>query len=220
MADYQIRKLFSEYPQVLYEFAPCIDDYARAFRSVLIFAVPYTTQLTLETYIEESFEEGIQGAQKTIEILLKRLGKILSDAEIRYRIPTAAQSSEDELIAPVSFKAAAVRAGLGWIGKNDVLITKRYGPRVRLYAVLIDKDFEYKTPYLKSLCPDSCRLCADACPVHAIHGVSWSPERKRAELIDYKLCNRMRSQTLRLCENKSTCGLCMAACPIGISSKL
>ena len=215
MAANQILQIFAEYPQVLYGFAPNIGKNAKEFRSVFAFAVPYGKQLTLETYTEDGFKEGIQIAQNMVIELLKKLEQILEELHIHYWIPPAVQSNETELLAPVSFKAAAVQAGLGWMGKNDVLITKEYGPRVCLYAVLIDELFEYGIPSLRSLCPVSCNLCADACPVHAVQGVHWSRNCERSDLINYQLCNQTRSRVLAQQGEKSTCGLCMAACPVG-----
>jgi len=37
---------------------------------------------------------------------------------------------------PFSHKLAATRSGIGWIGKTDLLITSRFGPRVRLASIL------------------------------------------------------------------------------------
>lgn len=196
MISEKIQKVFAEHPEVLYGFAPNADETAQVYRSILTFAVPYGKQLSLKTYTEEVFEEGIQLAKKTVELLLKRLKQALDEERVPYRFPPAAQSNETELLAPVSFKATAVQAGLGWIGKNDVLITKEYGPRVRLYAILIDEVFQYGAPVIKSLCPVSCRLCADACPVHALRGVRWTPDIQRSDLIDYPLCNQTRSLVL------------------------
>lgn len=69
------------------------------------------------------------------------------------------------LAAPFSFKYAAFNAGLGWIGKNDVAITEKYGPRVRLSAVLIDKQFTYGQRIVKSNCLDLCKKCIEICAI-------------------------------------------------------
>ena len=69
--------------------------------------------------------------------------QVLDEYQVKYDIPPVAQSNEADLEAPFSFKFAAVNAGLGWIGKNDVVITEKYGPRVRLSAILINEQFEY-----------------------------------------------------------------------------
>ena len=130
------------------------------------------------------------------------------------------QSDETELLAPFSFKYAATRAGIGWIGKNDVVITRRYGPRVRLSAVLVDTPHSYGRPVTESSCPDDCFLCVEACPCKALHGVRWDASKERSELIDYHLCNRMRSSFIPKLGRKHACGRCLAACPFGTEQPL
>ena len=126
-----------------------------------------------------------------------------------------AQRNETELLAPFSFKTAAARAGLGWFGKNDVIITERYGPRVRLSAILIDESFIYGQPIIKSKCPDDCTACVDICPCKALKNHQWTLETDRSEIIDYHKCNRMRSACIKKLGRKSAVGLCVAVCPIG-----
>lgn len=70
----------------------------------------------------------------------------------------------------LSHKHAAVAAGLGTIGKNSLLITPQYGNKVNLVSVITDLDIEADSPIEAALCPSSCRLCIDACPVKAING--------------------------------------------------
>ena len=103
-----------------------------------MFAVPYEEQLNLHSYTEERFENSILNARNKLEIILKDIEIVLKEECIKYYIPPVAQQNEEDLLAVFSFKYAAVNAGLGWIGKNDVLITEKYGPRVRLSAVLVD----------------------------------------------------------------------------------
>lgn len=119
------------------------------------------------------------------------------------------------LKAPFSFKFAAVHAGLGWIGKNDVVITAKYGPRVRLSAVLINERFVYGEKIIRNHCPEDCHKCVDACPHKALRDVPWNIDSFRSEIIDYRLCNEKRSLYLKTHGRKNACGLCMAACPFG-----
>lgn len=220
MPEKTIRNLFLSYPQVLYGFTDTsYSAYTDAYRSALVFAVPYGVQLTLETYTEEAFEKGIQDARNIVEEILPQLEKILAKQKVNYYIPPVAQNNETDLEAPFSFKFAAVHAGLGWIGKNDVVITQKYGPRVRLSAVLIDAPFAYGEKITKSLCPEHCRNCVDACPHQALHNVTWKIDSVRSDLIDYRLCNEKRSLSVKTLGRKHACGLCMAACPFGTETK-
>lgn len=144
MVEEKIRSIFLDYPEVIYGFTDiAYSPYADTYQSAFVFAVPYGEQLTLATYSEERFERGIQDARITVEEILVRLKKVLDESKVKYDIPPVVQSNETDLAAPFSFKFAAVNAGLGWIGKNDVVITQKYGPRVRLSAVLIDEQFAY-----------------------------------------------------------------------------
>lgn len=219
MVEKSIRNLFSEYPEVIYGFTDiAYSAYAGTYKSALVFAVPHAELLTIETYSEEKFEKGLRDAQKVVESILARLKKVLDEAEIKYYIPPMAQNNETELTAPFSFKFAAVNAGLGWIGKNDVVITKKYGPRVRLAAILINEQFVYGNKSLNSNCPESCKKCVDACPHKALHNVQWNINLLRNDIIDYKLCNERRSLYIKTHGRKNACGLCMVACPFGDSS--
>ena len=216
MIDQQLTAIFARYPQVLYGFTSI--DYSPFFpeyRSALVFAVPYGGQLTLRNYTEAGFEQGIAGARAVLEEIVAQIERLLTDSGVKYYVPPVAQSSETELVAPFSFKFAAVNAGLGWIGKNDVVITEKFGPRVRLSAILIDAEFPYGERVEQSRCPEGCRLCVDICPHGALTGVQWDIHVKRRELIDYQLCNRKRSLFIKSHGRKNACGLCLAVCPFG-----
>ena len=216
----EIDALFARYPDVVYGFADiAYSRFAPAFPTAVVFAVPYGAQLTPETYTEQGFEDGIQWARSRLEGIVAGLGALLRAHGTAYFVPPVAQENETELRAPFSFKYAATRAGIGWIGKNDVVITERYGPRVRLAAVLIDAPAAWGRPIDAGRCPDDCIRCVEACPCKALRGVQWDAARQRAELIDYHRCNRMRSAFIPRLGRKSACGLCMAACPFGVGNQ-
>ncbi len=212
----EIRAVFAGYPDVLYGFADiAYSPYAERYASALVFAVPYGGQLTSETYTEPGFEDGIVSARGRLETIAARIEDVLRRLGVDHWVPPVAQENETDLLAPFSFKFAAVNAGLGWIGKNDVVITRRYGPRVRLSAILIDASFPYGKPIVRSECPEGCTACVDVCPCQALKNRLWTIDTQRAEMIDYRRCNRMRSAFIPRLGRKSACGLCLAACPFG-----
>ena len=216
MLQDEIRAVFSDHPDALYGWTPAdYSPYGAQYASALVLAVPYAGQLGLDDYTEEGFDRGIQAAWAELEEIVDRIESLLRRSGVPYWVPPVAQENETELRALFSFKAAAVRAGLGWIGKNDVVITERYGPRVRLSALLIDEIFEYGRPFTKSQCPDGCDACVAACPCKALLGRPWTIDTPRSEIIDYHRCNRMRSAFIPKLGRKSACGLCLSACPIG-----
>jgi len=70
--------------------------------------------------------------------------------------------------APVLDRAWAIRSGLGFIGKNTLLINKKGGSFFFIGQIIIDLDLEYeKTADYTNYC-GSCTACIDACPTNAI----------------------------------------------------
>jgi epoxyqueuosine reductase len=145
-------------------------DYSNQYKYALVLAVPHKEIISLHNYSEEKFEEIICIAREQINVIISDLSNLLKKYNIEYYVPPVAQTNEESLVAPFSFKYAAVSAGIGWIGKNDVLITKEYGPRVRLSTILINYDLPIGKPITESMCDDECFLCIDACPHMALKG--------------------------------------------------
>jgi epoxyqueuosine reductase QueG len=118
------------------------------------------------------------------------------------------------LSARISHKMIATRAGLGWIGKSDLLVTREFGTAVRLISVLTDCPLTAGTPSDESDCGD-CRACVDACPAGALKGETWYAGISREVLMDVESCRKTtRELTQRnFGEAVSICGKCIIACP-------
>ncbi len=111
----------------------------------------------------------------------------------------------------------AVDAGLGELGRNGLLITPEYGPRVRLCKVLTDLPLKPDEPVdfgVQAFC-EVCRKCAEKCPSGAISMGARSEwvdklSSSRGVLkwpIDPIKCYRF------WCANGLDCSICISVCP-------
>jgi epoxyqueuosine reductase len=116
-----------------------------------------------------------------------------------------------------SHKMAATRAGIGWIGKTDLLVTMEFGPRVRLASILLkERPFETGIPIRESQCGD-CEICVINCPAQAATGDLWNIETDRDAFYNaFKCREKCRELSLaNLNERISLCGICVSVCPRG-----
>jgi epoxyqueuosine reductase len=136
--------------------------------------------------------------------------------------PTVSTSDIDSkysvmLKTDISHKMVATRAGLGWIGKTDLFVSKTFGPRLRLVSILLNIPLESDSkPIDKSRC-GTCNICVDICPAQAANGKLWDITVKREEFFDPWKCRKQCVEfgRLRLGMDARVCGMCMAICPIG-----
>lgn len=110
-------------------------------------------------------------------------------------------------------KTIATRAGLGWIGKSALFITKNHGCALRLSSVLTDAPLEIGEPILESKC-GKCTDCMYACLGGAISGIERNCNLKRNDFYDDKKCEKYALKVSK--ENLGTaytiCGKCIYAC--------
>lgn len=152
---------------------------------------------------------------------LKKMKMLLTELAIDFKgiLPLHSDKpfSDDYLNQNFSFKMAATRAGLGWIGKTGLLVTTKYGPRIKLGALLVDYPFEtIGTPITGSQC-GSCTLCVTTCPAQAATGASWevglAPEPFYDPFKCRDNCHDLSKRNLGV--KRNLCGICMSVCPIG-----
>ena len=122
--------------------------------------------------------------------------------------------NREKMMSEFPYKTAATRAGLGWVGKNDLLITPQFGPGIRLTVVLTDAPLKAAVPINESGC-GSCSACVDICPGKAISGKLWYAGINREELVNIELCMKGAAQVAEKTLGKPSglCGKCFAVCP-------
>lgn len=126
-----------------------------------------------------------------------------------FPIPASTPYDLAKLQGVFSHKLAAHLAGVGWIGKSCLLLTESFGPRVRFVSVLTDAPLETGKPFDKPC--GKCRVCVEACPVHAFAGRDFQPDEGRDLRFDVAKCSDYRRE--------HPCGRCVSSCPHGARKK-
>mgnify|MGYP003975746169 FL=1 len=150
------------------------------------------------------------------EIAFKTAKKVQNDGYLSLPIPASQLLDRENWYGAISHKAVARVAGLGWQGKNLLLITPQYGSRVRLVTVLANAPLKSDAP-IKNRC-GKCMLCHDACPVNAIKGIGTKDYYKdREEALDFSKCvQKLTTEFAQLPEiGAPICGICIKVCPFG-----
>jgi len=135
-------------------------------------------------------------------------------AQLGYRARASSAGNDVVLHVPL-----AVYAGLGELNRMGIIITKEYGPRVRLATVLTDLPLEVDHPVdlkVGHYC-ELCNKCAASCPSHAIAAKGKIEVRGvvRWKLDDVKCYRYFRKDPM----NWQACVRCLAVCPWNKPSK-
>lgn len=184
--------------------------------SVICVAIPYNTisvkdnppQKLINRYAwgEDYHKIVKKRLQKTIQIIQREFPQFKGRAFVDS--------------APLPEKQLAARAGLGWIGKNSLLINKVYGSYLFLGEIISNQTFEYKLSDPRSYC-GTCERCVNSCPGHALD----SPLG-----LDCSLCSSYLSIEKRtpfspveedlILDSIFGCDLCQRVCPWNQNAKL
>jgi len=158
---------------------------------------------------------------RTVNACLDRVslsvGLFLQQQGYRYVCVPASQSING-FSSLFSHKAAAVRAGLGTIGRSALFLSDVFGPRVRLATILTNADLSsgFLPPSEENPC-EHCQACVLACPAMALSGKSYA-EAKDA-VIDRAACSAHMKQAYQKIGRGVVCGICVSVCPAGRKNK-
>ncbi|MBW3630950.1 MAG: tRNA epoxyqueuosine(34) reductase QueG [Gemmatimonadetes bacterium] len=119
---------------------------------------------------------------------------------------------------PVLERELAARAGLGWFGKNTMLIQPRRGSYYFLGVILLDVELAYDEPFERDQC-GSCKACLDQCPTGALLGrdAAGAPRMDARRCISYltiELKGPIPRELRPLMGNRIYgCDICQEVCP-------
>ena len=148
-------------------------------QSVIVCAInynspePYSTEVARSEASEDDSPRGwisrYAWGSDYHEVLWEKLNALVGEMRNRFPEPFEARASADT--GPVQERILAKHAGLGWIGKNTLLLNQKMGSWLFLGTILTDLELtatvENKELLPKDLC-GTCTRCIDACPTGAL----------------------------------------------------
>lgn len=105
--------------------------------------------------------------------------------------------------AHLSHKKIAQLAGIGWIGRNNLLVSKKFGSQFRLATILTDMPLKTRKTVQQDC--GNCRLCIEVCPAQAI-------KESPAEFDHLKCFDKLKEFQKKRLVDQYICGLCVRVC--------
>jgi epoxyqueuosine reductase len=201
-------------------FSTPLDAAGQGFGFALSFAVAMNPQVMAG--IRYGPNQAYADEYAGVNSLINEGSQALAE-EIRSRGFRAQGLAASDRTDPVSIKGdfphktAATLAGLGWIGRHCQLISREFGPWIRLGTVLMDMTLPCGPPISRSFC-GTCTRCVDACPARALKGKAWHPGLAREEILDPLACDRWKKEHYYTLHKGLNCGICSAVCPYGVKT--
>lgn len=211
---------------LLHDLPVCGDFSLKDFKYAISIGVPLPSIAVDFIELEDPgilYAHAYHAANNLIDSITLRLSGYISGRGFSSLvIPASLRVDTSKELGHASHKAFACAAGVGWIGRNGLLINPIYGPRIRLGTVLTDMPLNPGKPMENQCGP--CRLCVDSCPSGALKfsGFKLHPA-SRDEIFDPQKCisrlNKFKEAFLKRPNQAAyaapVCGVCIKVCPIG-----
>lgn len=121
--------------------------------------------------------------------------------------------------APVLDRSWAVRSGLGWMGKNTLLINKKLGSFFFIGEIILDLDLKADMPFEQEYC-GKCTKCIDACPTNALGDAYVMDARKCISYLSIESKQEIPEELQSKLQNWIYgCDICQDVCPWNSRSK-
>ncbi len=159
---------------------------------------------TLEDHPNQLYEHHYRQVNFALDRLALDIATLIQNLGAQ-ALPVAASQLVDwqNQRGHLSHKRIAVGAGLGWLGRNNLLVTPQHGAQVRLVTLLTDLELEPDRP-LERGC-GTCRACIPACPAKAI-------DEAPAEFRHHDCFAMLKEFQSKRYVGQYICGLCVRAC--------
>jgi len=201
----------------LRDFSTPGDENGRGFPRALAWAIPMNPEImaAIRNGPNQAYADEYTRVNNRINELAADLTNEIHNRG--FRAKNLAASVRTDLVnirGDFPHKTAATRAGLGWIGRHCQLITRPFGPWVRLATVFTDMELPCGPPIERNFC-GQCMRCIEACPAKALTGKAWYPGLPRQEILDVSACDTWKKTHYFEYHKGHNCGICSSACPYG-----
>ena len=179
-------------------------------RSVIIYLLPY--------YTGETENISRYAASLDYHLKIREINDKISELLLSVRPDAGMKGYGDH--SPIDERDAAIKAGLGILGKNGLLINEKYGSYIFIADLITDilpNELGAITPQEYKFCHD-CGACKRVCPTGALRGESYeclsAITQKKGELSEWEMSLMRENNTAWGCD------LCQSVCPYNKEPKI
>lgn len=177
-------------------------------KSIISIAYPYYT-VTPDEWADKNPISNYAWGADYHSVLRKILKRVM--VAIKTEIPTF-QGRYFVDSAPLPEKIIAAKCGLGWIGKNSMLINRHHGSYLFLAEIVTNMEFQ-STPPTKEYC-GTCSKCIEACPTGAILNDRVIDSRKCISFLTIEKKGEFNEKEKRCIDYQLFgCDICQKVCP-------
>ncbi len=186
------------------------DDLLRGAKSVIVMAVALPAA-AFESAPSREYSMSYMIANRELNTIAFRIAKYLQEKGYRaLHVPASPPYDLESMMGDLSHRHAGYLAGIGVFGKNSLLLSPKYGARMRLVSVVTEAVLKPNRVLDLDLCRE-CTSCIRGCPAKALKG---------GGVVDKPACNDRHmivGRQLQLADWEQICGVCIRVCPIGKS---